>query len=217
VSAQRLLTVAALAALLALGCSQQESARDAADDAAADAEKPDPQRLTGAVSQLSGTAAAVAGEKSPLQGLVDALGGEVRGSEIFVALPADTLFAFDQADVLPAAADNLRKLAELIGETEGTVQLNGYTDAKGEDGYNLALSKRRADAVKAWLASSGVPEARLQANGFGAANPIAPNQRPDGSDDTDGRAKNRRVEAVIPNAAGAASTGDAPQAAPSAS
>ncbi len=204
----------ALTLLLAAACSEPDSAGDASGSAAAEAEKPDPrmelepapaaqqapaQRLTGAVSQLSGTATGVAGERSPLEGLVDALGGEVRGSEIYVALPADTLFAFDQADVLPSAAANLRTLAELIGKTEGTVQLNGYTDAKGDDDYNLALSKRRADAVKAWLAANGVAEARLQAAGLGEADPVAPNERPDGSDDEAGRAKNRRVEAVVPN------------------
>lgn len=221
-SAQRVTAVTALALiLLVAACDKQGSQPDASSGASSEAEVPDPrlelepapaaqqvpaQQLTGSVSQLSGAASGVAGEQSPLQGLVDALGGEVRGTQIFVALPADTLFEFDQAEVLPAAAGNLRTLAELIGKTEGAVQLNGYTDAKGDDDYNLALSKRRADAVKAWLAANGVEAARLQAAGLGEADPVASNERPDGSDDPEGRAKNRRVEAVIPNAAGASAT-----------
>jgi outer membrane protein OmpA-like peptidoglycan-associated protein len=149
-------------------------------------------------SALTGDVSGLAGDVSPLQGLVDALGGEIRDREIYVALPADTLFEFDKAEIRPAAASNLRTLAELIGKTSGTVQLKGYTDAKGEDTYNLTLSKRRADAVKTWLVANGVPDTRLQAVGFGEADPVAPNQKPDGTDDPEGRARNRRVEAIIP-------------------
>ncbi|CAA9336140.1 MAG: hypothetical protein AVDCRST_MAG71-2005 [uncultured Lysobacter sp.] len=152
-------------------------------------------------SGIASGASAVSGTVSPLQGLVDALGGQLVGNEIRIPLPADTLFEFDKADVLPAAEGNLRLLAELIGKTDGLVELRGYTDAKGDDAYNLALSKRRADAVRAWLAVNGVPASRLQSTGLGEADPIAPNTLPDGGDDEAGRAKNRRVIAVIPTAA----------------
>ena len=147
---------------------------------------------------MTGNVSALTGDVSQLRGLVDALDGEIRDREIYVALPADTLFEFDKAEIRPEAEADLRLLAELIGKTQGAVQLKGYTDAKGEDAYNLALSKRRADAVKAWLAANGVPDARLQTTGFGEADPVAANQRPDGTDDPEGRAKNRRVEAIIP-------------------
>ena len=147
---------------------------------------------------MTGTVSPLVGDVSQLRGLVDKLGGEIRDSEIYVALPADTLFDFDKADIRPGAEADLRTLAELIGKTRGKVQLKGYTDAKGEDAYNLGLSQRRADAVKQWLVANGVPDARLQASGFGEADPVALNQKPDGTDDPEGRAKNRRVEAVIP-------------------
>lgn len=149
-------------------------------------------------SALTGTVSALTGDVSQLQGLVDALGGEIRDREIYVALPADTLFEFDKADIRPGAEDDLHTLATLIGKTQGTVELRGYADAKGEDAYNLGLSRRRADAVKAWLAAHGVAATRLQAEGYGEADPVAPNARTDGSDDPEGRAKNRRVEAIIP-------------------
>lgn len=199
-----------LACLAAVACSAQPT--PAAADAKQAAQAPDPrlelaaapaarqtppQQLTGTVSQLSGAATRVAGGVSPLQGLVDALGGRIVDNQIRIALPADTLFQYDKAEVLAAAEPNLRTLAELIGKTRGAVRLDGYTDAKGDDDYNLGLSKRRADAVRDWLAGNGVAAARLQSIGRGEADPVAPNARPDGSDDPENRARNRRVEATV--------------------
>ncbi|MBT2748738.1 MULTISPECIES: OmpA family protein [unclassified Lysobacter] len=192
--------IVALLALFAPGCTREQPAAQQATQAPAASTAPAttpavPARNGG--SALSGNVSGLTGRVSELQGLVRALGGEIRDHEIHVALPADTLFAFDQADILPAAEENLRTLAALIGKTHGTVRLKGYTDAKGDDAYNLGLSKRRADAVKTWMTANGVPTERLQAAGYGEADPVAPNQRPDGSDDSGGRAKNRRVEAIL--------------------
>lgn len=192
---------------LACGCSQPDAPAEAQQEAqqppsettppsAAPQDNAQPPAAQG--SALTGNVSGLSGDISQLQGLVDALGGEIRDNEIYVALPADTLFEFDKADIRPGAETGLRTLAELIGKTQGTVQLKGYTDAKGEDAYNLTLSQRRADAVKSWLIANGVPGPRLQASGFGEADPVAPNQRPDGTDDAEGRTKNRRVEAIIP-------------------
>ena len=209
----RLVLVPVLAAgLLLAGCGQssapeaaepQPAAAEivAADPAqpsqpAADAPASAPASQSG--SKLTGSVSGLGGNVSGLRGLVSALGGEMRDKEIYLALPADTLFDFDKAEVLPGAEANLSTLAELIGKTEGPVQLIGHTDAKGDDAYNKALSERRAAAVQAWLQAHGVADGRLQAQGRGASEPVAPNQRPDGRDNPDGRAKNRRVEAIIP-------------------
>jgi outer membrane protein OmpA-like peptidoglycan-associated protein len=199
---KRLLPISVLA--MGVACSQPSAPpmQPAETTAAAGAQPNVPLANEGATtaqgSALTGTVSGLGGDVSQLQGLVDALGGEIREREIYVALPADTLFEFDKADIRPAAEVELRTLAELIGKTQGTVELRGYTDAKGGDAYNLALSGRRADTVKAWLAANGIAAARLQAKGFGEADPVAPNENPDGTDAPEGRAKNRRVEAIIP-------------------
>lgn len=68
--------------------------------------------------------------------------------------------------------------------------IEGHTDSKGSASYNKNLSQRRADSVKNYLSSKGVPANRIKAVGAGEALPIRPN-------DTDaGRAKNRRVEFI---------------------
>lgn len=73
--------------------------------------------------------------------------------------------------------------------TEGDfIEVQGYTDSTGEDSYNIALSERRADAVKRYLVAKDVPLYRIQVVGLGEANPAASN------DDRDGREQNRRVE-----------------------
>ncbi|MBT2748761.1 OmpA family protein [Lysobacter sp. ISL-50] len=56
--------------------------------------------------------------------------------------------------------------------------LKGCTNEKGDDACNLALSRRRAEAVKNWMAANGVPVERLDARGYGEADPVAPNQHP---------------------------------------
>jgi len=118
---------------------------------------------------------------------------------IEVTLPADVLFDFDKADLRPTAQQALREVADLIRQkARGSVAIQGYTDALGSDPYNQKLSERRAGAVKAWLVSKeSLPAARFAAAGFGARNPVAPNRKPDGSDDPDGRQLNRRVTLII--------------------
>jgi outer membrane protein OmpA-like peptidoglycan-associated protein len=65
----------------------------------------------------------------------------------------------------------------------------------------MKLSENRADAVKAWLVqNASVAGSRISTRGWGETKPIAPNKKPDGSDDPEGRQKNRRVEIVLTKA-----------------
>jgi outer membrane protein OmpA-like peptidoglycan-associated protein len=118
---------------------------------------------------------------------------------IEITLPADLLFDFDKAELRPDAVHALRELGEIIRtKARGQVAIQGYTDALGTDAYNQKLSERRAGAVKTWLVSRESVAAKiLSASGFGAKNPVAPNRKPDGSDDPEGRQLNRRVTVVI--------------------
>ena len=120
-------------------------------------------------------------------------------STIEVTLPADILFDFDKADIRPDAQNALHEVAELVRQkARGPVVIQGYTDALGNDLYNQKLSERRAAAVKAWLATrEGLSSVRFTTIGFGPRNPVAPNRKPDGSDDPEGRQLNRRVTLII--------------------
>jgi len=120
-------------------------------------------------------------------------------TEIRIEMAADVLFEFDKADILPKAETVLGQVADLLRQKakEG-VRIEGHTDGKGSAEYNQKLSMRRAEAVKAWLTKQpSLKQIPFAAAGYGATRPVAPNIRPDGSDDPDGRQKNRRVEITI--------------------
>jgi outer membrane protein OmpA-like peptidoglycan-associated protein len=136
-------------------------------------------------------------------GAVSFPSGPVRtetATTIEVTLPADILFDFDKADIRPSAQSALQEVAQLLRErARGPVTIQGYTDALGSESYNQRLSERRAGAVKIWLgANEGLMKMRFTIVGFGARNPVAPNRKPDGSDDPEGRQRNRRVTFIIP-------------------
>ena len=138
---------------------------------------------------------------------VDAIAGAIQAmevketdTEVRVDLAADVLFDFDKADLLPKAEATLQRAADFVKErtrSGAVIRIEGHTDAKGSDSYNQKLSLRRADSVKRWLTAHGLGAIRFTTEGFGAKKPVAPNQKPDGTDDPEGRQKNRRVEIVI--------------------
>ena len=120
-------------------------------------------------------------------------------TEIRIELAADVLFDFDKADIRSDARKSLKQVADIIKEkAKGPVRVEGHTDSKGSDAYNQKLSDRRANSVKDWLVKKGgLNDVRFSTAGFGAKKPAVSNTKPDGSDDPDGRQKNRRVEIVI--------------------
>ena len=90
-----------------------------------------------------------------------------------ITLAADTLFAFNKADLKPegkAALDNVVNQAKAL-KVEVIVAV-GYTDRIGSDAYNLKLSQRRAAAVKTYLVSKGIPADKIYTEGKGKANPV---------------------------------------------
>lgn len=77
------------------------------------------------------------------------------------------------------------------------VEISGHTDHLGSDEYNLDLSERRAESVVHLLIEKGIDPARLEAKGYGESKPIAKNTFPDGKNNEEGMAKNRRTEVKI--------------------
>jgi len=114
-----------------------------------------------------------------------------------VRVRSDFLFDFDRAELFPEANSALRELAHRSDLARGSIMVEGHTDGKGSDAYNQRLSERRAEAVRAALIDQGMFGDDLLVHGFGKSRPIAPNQNSDGSDNPEGRQKNRRVELVV--------------------
>jgi outer membrane protein OmpA-like peptidoglycan-associated protein len=138
----------------------------------------------------------------PLEARVDDLFRvKEAAKETSIELPADVLFDFDKADIRPDAVVALAAAAEIIrARAKGPIRIEGHTDAKGSTSYNQRLSEDRAKSVEAWLVTKpGLDKARFALQGFGSTRPIAPNVKPDGSDDPVGRQLNRRVEIVFTN------------------
>lgn len=162
----------------------------------------DPVEAPAKVVPPAGGAPNITGKVSSLTGDLREFTIRITASSTIVELPSDTLFAFDKADLTAHALQTLPKVAKLIREGgNGEIVVAGHSDALGADDYNLALSKRRAEAVRDWFVEQQVaPADRFQIEAVGKGRPIAPNTNPDGSDNPAGRAQNRRVEIIIPRA-----------------
>ena len=116
---------------------------------------------------------------------------EARG--MVITLSGQVLFVTGKAELLPAAQDQLAQVAKAL-QDQGDIRpivVEGYTDSVGSESANMKLSQDRANAVRGYLVSKGLPADKLTAVGKGKSNPVAPN------DTADGRANNRRVEIVV--------------------
>ena len=114
------------------------------------------------------------------------------GDHITLNMPGNVTFATDSSDLSPQFFDVLNSVGKVLTEFDQTViEVAGHTDSTGPEGYNQALSERRANSVGTYLSTHGVDQQRLILVGMGESWPVADNV----SDS--GRRLNRRVEITM--------------------
>ena len=103
------------------------------------------------------------------------------------------LFEFDKSTLTKGAKDTLGVAVRYLKDhTDARVEIQGHTDSKGTDEYNMKLGMRRAESVKAYLGTQGIAADRITTKSFGESQPVAENEI-NGKDNPAGRALNRRV------------------------
>jgi OOP family OmpA-OmpF porin len=106
-----------------------------------------------------------------------------------ITIQAEALFDFDKSVVKPNGKRELdQAAAKMSGVDVEMVIATGHTDSIGTEAYNQKLSERRANAVKSYLVSKGVPASKITTLGKGETQPVATNKT------KEGRANNRRVD-----------------------
>jgi peptidoglycan-associated lipoprotein len=107
-------------------------------------------------------------------------------------------FGYDSADIRKEAAIELDKLVTLLNDnTDLKIEMGSHTDSIASDSYNLELSQRRAQSTVNYLIKKGIDPTRLVAKGYGESIHIARNTNRDGTDNPEGRQRNRRTEFKI--------------------
>jgi outer membrane protein OmpA-like peptidoglycan-associated protein len=107
-------------------------------------------------------------------------------------------FEYDESGLHPRALKQIQIVSDMLkSDAKRRLRIAGHTDALGEDSYNLRLSQQRAEAVKKQLVDLGVNAEQIDTTGMGKLQPLGPNQKSDGSDDPEGRSKNRRAEIYL--------------------
>lgn len=130
-------------------------------------------------------------QSARLQEEIDALKATPTDRGLVLTL-GDVLFDTGKSDLNSGATRKLDQLAQFLNEhPDRRVQIDGFTDSVGPDGYNEELSQRRADAVKSALLIRGIDASRIGTQGYGKTFPVASNT------DSGGRQMNRRVDVVI--------------------
>ena len=108
-------------------------------------------------------------------------------------------YDYDQAKLRADSRDTLRAVMDIMNQYPNLVfEVGAHTDGKGTEEYNIALSKKRADAVmNYYIYDKKVSRERLMPKAYGTSQPAASNTTPDGKDNPTGRAQNRRTEFKI--------------------
>jgi outer membrane protein OmpA-like peptidoglycan-associated protein len=114
------------------------------------------------------------------------------GEGIVVEFSSNVLFGFDKSNLSAEAKSNLDKLVTILKTyPETDIEVQGHTDSKGSDAYNMDLSVKRAATVTGYLNTKGINNKRESLRGFGESEPKYDNSS------ADGRTQNRRVEFLI--------------------
>ena len=151
--------------------------------------------IIGAV--VGGTAGAIIGRDMDKQ--AEEIKNDIPGAKvervaegIKVEFNEKILFAFSKSDIGDAARSNLDKLVAVLNKYPNTnIEIQGHTDSRGTEEYNMGLSVRRATAVRDYLESQGIAASRMTTKGFGETAPAYTNET------QEGMAQNRRVEFLI--------------------
>ncbi len=115
---------------------------------------------------------------------------ETRGTVITIS--GAVLFPSGKSTLLPAAQSGLDNVVAALKSTpDRNVTVEGHTDSQGARSFNMDLASDRAQAVRSYLVSHGIPPEQIKAVGIGPDRPIADNLS------ADGRANNRRVEIIV--------------------
>jgi outer membrane protein OmpA-like peptidoglycan-associated protein len=108
-----------------------------------------------------------------------------------ITLQGEVLFKTGKSDLKPAAMAKLDQIADALKSKEAPITVYGFTDNVGARDMNMDLSEHRAESVRTYLISKGVPQDLIKAEGKGPDSPVADNES------IEGRAQNRRVELVV--------------------
>jgi outer membrane protein OmpA-like peptidoglycan-associated protein len=146
---------------------------------------------------IGGTAGAIIGHDMDKQ--AEEIKDQIPGAKveridegIKVEFNEKILFAFSKSDLSDSAKMNLDKLATALTNYPNTnIEIQGHTDSRGTEEYNMGLSLRRANAVRDYLVSKGIDGSRMTVKGYGESAPAYTNDTPEGM------AQNRRVEFLI--------------------
>lgn len=172
-----------LLALALLGACDQSRRPPARDD------RPAPETTRSAPAQQSIMQPKVIAESGPQSDAAD---------DTPAPLPSITI-SFAQGAGLQnearAALDAL--LADPALPPGARFVLRGHSDSDGSDTANLITSRRRANAVRAYLIEKDIPSGQIEVIALGERRPVAPNANLDGSDNPEGRAQNRRVDVEV--------------------
>jgi outer membrane protein OmpA-like peptidoglycan-associated protein len=108
-----------------------------------------------------------------------------------ITLQGEVLYTTGKYDLKPGAMAKLDQIAEALRGKEQPIVVYGFTDNVGTRDNNMVLSQNRAQAVRTYLVSKGIPQDLITAEGKGPDQPISDNNS------VEGRATNRRVEIVV--------------------